>query len=146
MLEKERHNLILKLVEERSIVSVGDLLDLLGAGLVRALGTLPHRAVLRAGRAVGRTGGRVLVHKHRRMCGNLRRAGSAQPARDARRAWEEGGANLFEILWLMGRGPGDPQVRLRIEGRDALASAAAERREGGSVHRKDGDPHHRSTA
>jgi len=31
MLEKERHNLILKLVEERSIVSVGDLLDLLGA-------------------------------------------------------------------------------------------------------------------
>ncbi len=31
MLEKERHNLILKLVEERSIVSVGDLLDVLGA-------------------------------------------------------------------------------------------------------------------
>ena len=31
MLEKERHNLILKLVDERSIVSVGDLLDLLGA-------------------------------------------------------------------------------------------------------------------
>ena len=31
MLERERHNLILKLVEERSIVSVGDLLDLLGA-------------------------------------------------------------------------------------------------------------------
>jgi len=31
MLEKERHNLILKVVEERSIVSVGDLLDLLGA-------------------------------------------------------------------------------------------------------------------
>lgn len=31
MLEKERHNLILKLVEERSIVSVGKLLDLLGA-------------------------------------------------------------------------------------------------------------------
>ena len=31
MLEKERHNLILKLVEARSIVSVGDLLDLLGA-------------------------------------------------------------------------------------------------------------------
>jgi len=31
MLEKERHNLILKLVEERSIVSVGDLLDLMGA-------------------------------------------------------------------------------------------------------------------
>jgi DeoR family ulaG and ulaABCDEF operon transcriptional repressor len=31
MLEKERHNLILKLVEERSIISVGDLLDLLGA-------------------------------------------------------------------------------------------------------------------
>src|SRR6187551_30 len=31
MLEKERHNLILKLVNERSIVSVGDLLDLLGA-------------------------------------------------------------------------------------------------------------------
>ena len=31
MLERERHSLILKLVEERSIVSVGDLLDLLGA-------------------------------------------------------------------------------------------------------------------
>jgi DeoR family ulaG and ulaABCDEF operon transcriptional repressor len=31
MLEKERHNLILKLAEERSIVSVVDLLDLLGA-------------------------------------------------------------------------------------------------------------------
>lgn len=31
MLERERHNLILKLVQERSIVSVGDLLDLLGA-------------------------------------------------------------------------------------------------------------------
>ena len=31
MLEKERDNLILKLVDERSIVSVGDLLDLLGA-------------------------------------------------------------------------------------------------------------------
>ena len=31
MLEKERHNLILKLVDERSIVSVGDLLALLGA-------------------------------------------------------------------------------------------------------------------
>ena len=31
MLERERHNLILKLVEERSIVSVADLLDLLGA-------------------------------------------------------------------------------------------------------------------
>ncbi len=31
MLERERHNLILKLVNERSIVSVGDLLDLLGA-------------------------------------------------------------------------------------------------------------------
>src|SRR6186997_149837 len=34
MLEKERHNLILKLVNERSIVSVGDLLDLLGASEV----------------------------------------------------------------------------------------------------------------
>jgi DeoR family ulaG and ulaABCDEF operon transcriptional repressor len=31
MLEKERHNLILRLVAERSIVSVGDLLELLGA-------------------------------------------------------------------------------------------------------------------
>lgn len=31
MLEKERHNLILKLIDERSIVSVGDLLDVLGA-------------------------------------------------------------------------------------------------------------------
>jgi DeoR family transcriptional regulator, ulaG and ulaABCDEF operon transcriptional repressor len=35
MLERERHNLILKLVQERSIVSVGDLLDLLGASVVK---------------------------------------------------------------------------------------------------------------
>ena len=31
VLERERHNLILKLIDERSIVSVADLLDLLGA-------------------------------------------------------------------------------------------------------------------
>jgi DeoR family ulaG and ulaABCDEF operon transcriptional repressor len=46
MLEKERHNLILKLVDERSIVSVGDLLDLLGASeatIRRDINTLAER-------------------------------------------------------------------------------------------------------
>lgn len=46
MLERERHNLILKLVEERSIVSVGDLLDLLGASeatIRRDINTLAER-------------------------------------------------------------------------------------------------------
>jgi DeoR family ulaG and ulaABCDEF operon transcriptional repressor len=46
MLERERHSLILKLVEERSIVSVGDLLDLLGASeatIRRDINTLAER-------------------------------------------------------------------------------------------------------
>ena len=46
MLEQERHSLILKLVEERSIVSVGDLLDLLGASeatIRRDINTLAER-------------------------------------------------------------------------------------------------------
>jgi len=46
MLERERHNLILKLVEERSIVSVGDLLHLLGASeatIRRDINTLAER-------------------------------------------------------------------------------------------------------
>ncbi len=46
MLERERHNLILKLVNERSIVSVGDLLDLLGASeatIRRDINTLAER-------------------------------------------------------------------------------------------------------
>lgn len=50
MLERERHNLILKLVNERSIVSVGDLLDLLGASeatIRRDIGTLAERGEVR---------------------------------------------------------------------------------------------------
>jgi DeoR family ulaG and ulaABCDEF operon transcriptional repressor len=46
LLERERHNLILKLVDERSIVSVGDLLDLLGASeatIRRDINTLAER-------------------------------------------------------------------------------------------------------
>lgn len=46
MLERERHNLILKLVDERSIVSVSDLLDLLGASeatIRRDINTLAER-------------------------------------------------------------------------------------------------------
>src|SRR5260370_35594640 len=46
MLERERHNLILKLVRERSIVSVSDLLDLLGASeatIRRDINTLAER-------------------------------------------------------------------------------------------------------
>jgi DeoR family transcriptional regulator, ulaG and ulaABCDEF operon transcriptional repressor len=46
MLERERHNLILKLVQERSIVSVSDLLDLLGASeatIRRDINTLAER-------------------------------------------------------------------------------------------------------
>lgn len=46
MLERERHNLILKLVEERSIVSVTDLLELLGASeatIRRDINTLAER-------------------------------------------------------------------------------------------------------
>jgi DeoR family transcriptional regulator, ulaG and ulaABCDEF operon transcriptional repressor len=50
MLERERHNLILKLVEERSIVSVSDLLDLLGASeatIRRDINTLAERGEVR---------------------------------------------------------------------------------------------------
>jgi DeoR family ulaG and ulaABCDEF operon transcriptional repressor len=46
VLERERHNLILKLVEERSIVSVADLLELLGASeatIRRDINTLAER-------------------------------------------------------------------------------------------------------
>jgi DeoR family ulaG and ulaABCDEF operon transcriptional repressor len=46
MLEPERHNLILKLVDERSIISVADLLDLLGASeatIRRDINTLAER-------------------------------------------------------------------------------------------------------
>jgi DeoR family ulaG and ulaABCDEF operon transcriptional repressor len=46
MLERERHNLILKLVNERSIVSIADLLDLLGASeatIRRDINTLAER-------------------------------------------------------------------------------------------------------
>jgi len=50
MLERERHNLILKLVEERSIVSVADLLDLLGASeatIRRDINTLAERGEIK---------------------------------------------------------------------------------------------------
>jgi DeoR family ulaG and ulaABCDEF operon transcriptional repressor len=50
MLERERHNLILKLVRERSIVSVSDLLDLLGASeatIRRDINTLAERGEVR---------------------------------------------------------------------------------------------------
>lgn len=50
MLERERHHLILKLIEERSIVSVGDLLDLLGASeatIRRDINTLAERGEVR---------------------------------------------------------------------------------------------------
>ncbi|MFO7304076.1 MAG: DeoR/GlpR family DNA-binding transcription regulator [Gammaproteobacteria bacterium] len=50
MLERERHNLILKLVEERSIVAVSDLLELLGASeatIRRDINTLAERGQLR---------------------------------------------------------------------------------------------------
>src|SRR5262245_6257041 len=46
MLERERHHLILKLVEERSFVSVTELLDLLDASeatIRRDIGTLAER-------------------------------------------------------------------------------------------------------
>ncbi len=104
------------------------LLDLVGSGLVRALSALPHRAALRAGRIVGGASGRLLQHKHRRVCGNLGRAGCSDPEETARLAWSQGGANLFEILWLVGRGADDPQVRLHVEGADALEEAAREGR------------------
>lgn len=50
MLERERHSLILKFVEERSIVSVGDLLDLLGASeatIRRDINTLAEKGQIR---------------------------------------------------------------------------------------------------
>jgi DeoR family transcriptional regulator, ulaG and ulaABCDEF operon transcriptional repressor len=50
MLERERHNLILKLVNERSIVSVADLLDLLGASeatIRRDINTMAERGELK---------------------------------------------------------------------------------------------------
>jgi DeoR family transcriptional regulator, ulaG and ulaABCDEF operon transcriptional repressor len=50
VLERERHNLILKLIEERSIVSVGDLLDLLGASeatIRRDINTLAERGEIK---------------------------------------------------------------------------------------------------
>lgn len=50
MLERERHNLILKLVEERSIVGVSDLLNLLGASeatIRRDINTLAERGELK---------------------------------------------------------------------------------------------------
>jgi KDO2-lipid IV(A) lauroyltransferase len=104
------------------------LLDVLGSGLVATLSSLPHLTVLRAGTLCGRATGRLLRSKHRRICGNLSRAGSRHPARVGRLAWASGGANLFEILWLLGRGPDDPQVRWRVEELDALTEAAREGR------------------
>jgi DeoR family ulaG and ulaABCDEF operon transcriptional repressor len=50
MLERERHNLILKLVEERSIVGVADLLNLLGASeatIRRDINTLAERGEIK---------------------------------------------------------------------------------------------------
>jgi len=50
VLERERHNLILKLIDERSIVSVADLLDLLGASeatIRRDINTLSERGDVR---------------------------------------------------------------------------------------------------
>jgi len=104
------------------------LLDLVGTSLVTALSALPHGAALRAGRWMGRASGRVLRHKHRRMSGNLGRAGCPHPDRTARLAWRQAGANLFEILWLVGRGADDPQMRVRVEGGDVLMDAAGEGR------------------
>jgi KDO2-lipid IV(A) lauroyltransferase len=104
------------------------LLDFLGSGLIATLSSLPHPAVLRAGTLFGRATGRLLRSKHRRICGNLARAGSEHPAQAGRRAWAQGGANLFEMLWLLGRGPDDPQVRWRIEELHVLTAAAREGR------------------
>ncbi|HEX5044764.1 MAG TPA: lysophospholipid acyltransferase family protein [Candidatus Polarisedimenticolaceae bacterium] len=101
-------------------------LDLVGSGLVTALSALPHGAALRAGRVVGRASGQLLRHKHRRMCGNLGRAGCSHPEETARLAWAQGGENLFEILWLLGRGTVDPWVKVRVEGSEALDEAARE--------------------
>jgi DeoR family ulaG and ulaABCDEF operon transcriptional repressor len=50
VLERERHNLILKLVEERSLISVGDLVELLGASeatIRRDISTLAIRGLLK---------------------------------------------------------------------------------------------------
>ena len=104
------------------------LLDLVGSGLVTTLSALPHRAALGAGRMVGRASGRILRRKHRRVCGNLERAGCGEPARTARRAWAQGGANLFEILWLVGRGADAAPLPVHVEGSEALTAAANEGR------------------
>ena len=77
---------------------------------------------------MGRVSGRLLPNKHDRMCGNLARAGSIEPARTARRAWAQAGANLFEILWLLGRGSVDPWLHVRADGTEALTEAAREGR------------------
>jgi KDO2-lipid IV(A) lauroyltransferase len=101
-------------------------LDVLGSGLVIGMGKLSHRAALRCGAAVGVMSGSLLLRKRRRIRANLARAGVPNPGRAGWRAWRQVGANVFEILWLLGRGPDDPQIRLQIEGVDDLRGAARE--------------------